>query len=96
MFRYKDFCYSNPENVYESMAADCPVMTSDGLSVSCDVTSTGYTITKSDGVTSSTISVTPVIQDCNIDWGSIADLNGIFYLWFIVAMGVMYMRRAAR
>lgn len=96
MYRYNNHCYANPDSVYEVMASDCPVMTSDGLSVTCTPTLTGYTIAKSDGVTTSTIDVVPVLQDCTIDFQSIADLNANFYLWLLVAVAFIYMRRAAR
>ncbi|MFL9711441.1 hypothetical protein [Methylobacillus sp. Pita1] len=56
------------------MAAGCPIVTSDGQALTCTPTQTGYTITKSDGVTGTTIEVTPPLIECTPQIGDSLEL----------------------
>lgn len=74
-YLHNNLCYAELPQLYEAMAAGCPVVTQDGKALSCSPTETGYKITKSDGVTSSTIEVSPPLIECKPQIGDAMELS---------------------
>lgn len=81
-YLHNNLCYAELPQLYEAMAAGCPVVTQDGKALSCSPTETGYKITKSDGVTSSIIEVSPPLIECKPQLG--IQWNSAGYAWVLL------------
>ena len=88
-YRYKNFCLDTVEQLHEVIAADCPVITSDGSSsIKCSPTSTDILMTvepiPTTGLTSQQVYIP---QQINCDTGpAIAD--AIELSWLVVGVWV--------
>lgn len=63
-YLHNNLCFGEVEQLYQHMAASCPVSTNDGKAITCTPTQTGYSIITSDGAFSRQIDVTPPLIEC--------------------------------
>jgi hypothetical protein len=87
-YLYKGLCYAEPSGVFRAMAADCDPHTADGRSLSCTVNTDGYTITASNGTTTTTLDVIPTLIDCIPEMQNAYDL-GWMVAGALIAVGII-------
>lgn len=95
-YLHNNLCFGEVTQLYQSMAASCPVVTSDGKSLTCTPTETGYTITKTDGVTSSTIEVNPPLIDCAPQYADAMELGWMCVGVIMVAWGMSVLKKVIK
>lgn len=78
------------------MAASCPVVTNDGKALTCTPTETGYNIIKSDGLSSTTIEVTPPLIDCAPQYADAMELGWMCVAVIIAAWCISILKRLIR
>lgn len=74
-YLHNNLCYAEVAQLYEAMAASCPVVTADGRAMTCSPAEAGYKITTSDGIASSVIEVTPPLIECSPQIGDALELS---------------------
>lgn len=76
-YLYDGLCYAAPSSVYSAMAADCPLVTSDGSALSCTPVATGYTVKIGNGAEKL---VVPTLELCIPEVADAAELAGLIVL----------------
>lgn len=90
-------CYADATALFQAMASDCPVSTSEGYPVTCTAQSDGYTeVTHQSNLTSTTVSVKPTPVDCVIDVTAVTTVSWLIAGVFCAAFAINVIRRVAR
>jgi hypothetical protein len=96
MYQYKNNCYSTQEMAFKVIASDCSPVTNQGNALTCTPLIDGYTINQFDGVNTTSITVNPTLQECQIDIDQVVELNALALCVIVAGFAIIMLRRVVR